>query len=1073
MASSKKSLDVDILTFQTMYIKATAGSQISSYTIPMIPGGDTVTKELLFLTPEQALSVGNIYITPSTIPDIISTIAYLSTRQTTITYAASTISSLIGTTISTTQYSTSTYASSTYASIYNSTYSTLAGEYNVVQVQNISTIKLNVALKDLVDTASTFSTMYISCFNGQEYTLDVTYNQGPTVCSFSTYLTSYFSSLATIIPIYSTSICGLLSTTTVQSVSSYQGYLAEATDIIATGGGPGVSSISSIMGSTFSSFEYTLRSYNPGPGISSLSTLVVSTLAGFSTLFSDNSGIPGICSLSTTINLQSLSNIVNLQAVAGVPGLCTMSTTLTNDLITLGAIIMSVNNGATLSTFSTAIYTDINVIQGQISTVGYINTILQQEVVKVSISTLSTSFGSNYKNMTSLSTYSTMLAPAYSTLSTIFSIQAAYSTLYRISTNQGSNISTLLYTVSTTYPTIACGPGVSSLSSMLGTTISSMSTTLSPIYQSLASTITTTTSSFTSTTTNLMSNYSTISSILWQNITYPQFSTFSAKSITASSITVQGLTVSTMTVGQLLSVVGGMTVLPRVEAGVQYITVGPRVPSGNTIFTASNATTVPQGGATNQFTGQGNAVTYNVSIWVAVGSNTENTGNIIKYSSTPSVQWTNATYPRIGMPSTFTTVQWNGPRGDWFAAGQSTILTSKDGATWTNTNPSIVGQTAKMISSIQTMAWNGALGRWVIGGADPRLSSILYTDSNGAWNQGISTLSFKTNSITTNGSLWVAAGEGVTSMKYSYDGITWPDVKGPQLSTATTVAWNGDKFVAGGSNGNSSNITYSFDGMNWSYSAVPNVVAQATSILWDGSIWNVGDVGGTFYTSADGIQWATAATLGGPMYGQAYASNTIPSFQFSNFDIYSQETPVILNSRNRMTSIQSSIFFNDGGLTIRNVPSTIPYACIGINNTYPTVALDIGYGDARKVTGPYWISPSDARVKEAIVDADLSMCATKVASIPLRTFSFDTAFQKRTGVAPGSQYGFIAQEVKRVLPESIRYSDQYGLDDFHSIDADQIFKLEFGATQYLLKKVGELEAQIEALERAKKSLGSN
>jgi hypothetical protein len=1070
MASSKKTLDIDTLTFQTMYIKAQAGSQISSYTIPMIPSGDTILKELIFLTPQQALSVGNIYITTSTIPDIISTIGYLSTSQNEIIYAGSNISTLIGNTVSTTQYSTSIYAISTYKNIYNSTYSTLAGEYYVVEQQYISTLALNEIVLDITAATSTLSSMYISTFIALDNKLEITFNQGPSVSTMSTYLTEYFSSLDTNIPLYSTILCGSLSTTYEYSISSYSGYLSDTEYIITTAGGPGVSTLSTFIGSTFSSFEYTIASYNPSYGISSISTLVVSTLISFSTLFSDNSGIPGICSLSTTINLQSLSNIKNLPQIAGVPGLCTMSTVLTSSILFLNNEINKANNSMILSTFSTAIYTEIDVIQTQIFTIGYVNTILQQEVIKVSISTLSTSFGLNYNTMTSLSTYSTMLGPAYSTISTLFSIQDAYSTLYTVSTNQGSNISTLSYELYNTYPTIACGPGVSSLSSMLGTTISSMSTTLSPVYESLESTITTTTSSFTSTTMNLLENYSSISSILWQNIYSPQFSTFTASSISVSSITIQALTVSTMNVGQVLSVVGGMTVLPREVVGVKYVIVGPKAGAGeNTIFTALSMPGTTQGGIANQFTGQGNAVAYNGSIWVAVGSNTENTGNLIKYSSTPSLQWTNATYPTIGMPSTFTTVEWNGPSGGWFAAGQSTILTSRDGATWSNTNPSI------MISSIETMAWNGALGRWAIGGADPVLSSILYTDSNGVWNQGISTLSFKTNSITTNGSVWVAAGQGTTSMKYSYDGITWPDVTGPQLSTGTTVAWNGDKFVAGGSNRNTSNIVYSFDGVNWSYSAVPNVVSRATSILWDGAMWTVGSLEGSNYISADGIQWnnATNFTEMVPIYGQAYASNTIPSFQFSNFDIYSQETPVILNSRNRMTSIQSSIFFNDGGLTIRNVPSTIPYACIGINNTYPTVALDIGYGDARKVTGPYWISPSDARVKEDIVNADLSMCASTVASIPLRTFSFDTAFQKRTGVAPGSQYGFIAQEVKEVLPESIRYSDQYGFNDFHSIDADQIFKLEFGATQYLLKKVGELEAQIEALERAKKSLGSN
>ena len=356
---------------------------------------------------------------------------------------------------------------------------------------------------------------------------------------------------------------------------------------------------------------------------------------------------------------------------------------------------------------------------------------------------------------------------------------------------------------------------------------------------------------------------------------------------------------------------------------------------------------------------------------------------------------------------------------------------------------------------------------WVGVGADPVVSSILYTDTTGTWRKGTSTFTEYGMDVTTNGHIWVAVGKGVNSMKYSYDGMTWPNVVGSQLSTGITVAWNGDKFVAGGSNGNSSNVMYSFDGMNWTYANVPNVATQATSILWDGSLWNIASLDGSHIVSSDGIAWSNSGLSTGKIYGQAYAANMIPTFQLSNFDIYSQETPPLYNSRKRMTVIQSSIFFNDGGFTIRNVPSTIPYTCVGINNTYPTVALDIGYGDARKLTGSSWISPSDARVKSNIHTADLESCAKRVSEIPLRQYSFTPEFQQKTGVSPDTHYGFIAQEVKKVLPNSIRYSDEFGFHDFHSIDTDQIFKLEFGATQYLLKRLAEMEAQVSTLERMK------
>jgi hypothetical protein len=224
--------------------------------------------------------------------------------------------------------------------------------------------------------------------------------------------------------------------------------------------------------------------------------------------------------------------------------------------------------------------------------------------------------------------------------------------------------------------------------------------------------------------------------------------------------------------------------------------------------------------------------------------------------------------------------------------------------------------------------------------------------------------------------------------------------------------------------------------------------------------------------SADAMNWSTIRLTNinnnqfttGEVYAQAYASNTIPTIQLSNFDIYSGEIPAIMDSRKRMNIIQSTIYFNDGDLTIRRLTSTVPLSYIGINTTYPEYALDIAVGNARKPVGSTWLTASDERVKTDIISADLASCAKIVLGIPLRKYSFTDEFQKRTGTSSDSQYGFIAQEVKKLLPEAIHYTKEYGLDDFHSLDTDQIFKLEFGATQYLLNKIQAMEAQVSTLE---------
>jgi len=347
-------------------------------------------------------------------------------------------------------------------------------------------------------------------------------------------------------------------------------------------------------------------------------------------------------------------------------------------------------------------------------------------------------------------------------------------------------------------------------------------------------------------------------------------------------------------------------------------------------------------------------------------------------------------------------------------------------------------------------------------------NNIFYTDPTGAWNSNAATFTGRGNAVTTNGRTWVAVGQGVLptdpKILYSYDTITWSIPPGPHLSSATTVTWNGDKFLAGGSNGNTSNLMVSYTGAAWSYVPVP--VEQVTSIVWDGSLWNMTGLStsvGKYLTSPDALTWSTV-NIGlstSAIYGMAYASNTRPTIKLSNFDIYSSEVPMMIDSRKRMTIIQSTIYFNDGNLTIRNAEGN---GLIGINTTYPEYALDIASGNARKPTGTTWVTASDARVKENITPVDLRSCAALVAQIPLRQYTFTKEFQEKTKVSSQPQYGFIAQEVKKVLPGSVSYTKEHGLDDFHSLDTDQIHKLEFGATQYLLEVIARLEAQVSTLE---------
>jgi hypothetical protein len=89
-----------------------------------------------------------------------------------------------------------------------------------------------------------------------------------------------------------------------------------------------------------------------------------------------------------------------------------------------------------------------------------------------------------------------------------------------------------------------------------------------------------------------------------------------------------------------------------------------------------------------------------------------------------------------------------------------------------------------------------------------------------------------------NGQLWVYAGGGgtTTSMRYSYDGITWNDsVGGGFTQNGNTVKWGGGLWVAGGINSpaDANTLKYSGDGSNWS-NATNGFTNTCLGLGWNG-----------------------------------------------------------------------------------------------------------------------------------------------------------------------------------------------------------------------------------------------
>jgi len=1195
MASSRRTLDLDTLTYQDLYMKAQSGQQISSYTIPVIPGGSNVYKLFQYLTPEQVLSSGGLIFNTSTIPDISNAIINLAANQSTLSISLSTLSTSAGYQVSSMQGNTSNVLSTVQNITYDTAYNTLITNYNILQGQNIQTLNLQRTILNLGTSISTISSQFQPTFTGLSNTMETTFNQGPAVSTLSTFFTNYYTNISTNIQTYSTNIGREIVSTTIYDASTLVGYNIELQNIIQQAAGPGVSTISTFITTTLVDYSSIISAYNPTTGVNTISSYVDESISSLSSYFIIEAGVSGISSMSTALTRQYLSSILNAQRIAGTPGLCTMSTYLTGIFRSTQQLI-AIAQGPTISTLSTVLQKQLDLVSTSLTTVGYTYIILQQEDVRNSLSTLSTSFQRNYNNLINLSTFSTMLPTAYSTIDRVFSLQTPYSTLQKLSTVEGSNISTTTQFMSSVYPTIFCGPGLSSLSSSVNPNFSSISTSLGPVFtgfsnsinsgisslrvdpgvsslssfltqnlgvfstnysllygsfnnlsytnqsiiqlyynlssvnaaaynsnnpsplianlnstistfsnytkvnfstlygqtsnlssfvstsgQNLVSSYTGVRSSFFITLGNLVSSYTAVSSIVESNIYSPTFSTFTTNSIITSNLTVNkavylsSLGIQTSTTTQYpFSMLGSAQILPPPDPSIHHIIAGLSNATGKTTFINSTISyTYKISPSDPGFTVGANNIAYNGEMWVIVGSNTAGT-NTIKYTTNPSAGWSNAIIPSGSGLYAVNTVKWS---GSYWLAGTSlytlNLLRSYDGINWSDASFPANTQ----MDSLNSLAWNGY--NWVAVGTnssrgDAPFTNIKYTDANGTWQTGSGnpTFSGAGADVTTNGRIWVAVGSGTVTMMYSSNSppSTWTPTNTPRLLTANCIAWNGDKFVAGGSNGNSSNIMYSFTGVDWTFVSVPQV-DQVNAITWDGVMWNIAGSNTTgtqkILTSADAITWTetTTGVTTAKINTIAYSSNITPSIQLSNFDIYSGNIPVMLNQKNRINVIHSTIYFNDGVLTIRKQDSPNQnLGNIGVNTTYPQYALDIAIGNARKPAGTAWVNPSDMRIKTDIEPVDLANCAKIVSEIPLRTYCFTKQFQEKTGLDSTIQYGFIAQEVKHSLPRSINYTNEYGIPDFHSLDTDQIFKAEFGATQFLLHAVQKLEAQVSTLE---------
>ena len=213
-------------------------------------------------------------------------------------------------------------------------------------------------------------------------------------------------------------------------------------------------------------------------------------------------------------------------------------------------------------------------------------------------------------------------------------------------------------------------------------------------------------------------------------------------------------------------------------------------------------------------------------MWVAVGSGE----NSIAYSY-DGTRW-------FGLgTSVFTTgngITWNG--NQWVAVGLGTysIFYSTNGINWSassnGTNAIGIGFGVTRSNNIYVALGNqGSIGT----------SVIAWSGDGDTW-QSISDSLFTTGrGVTSNGSVWVAVGNGTNTLAYSYSGKIWT-ANGATIFTtqANGVCWTGTRFVAVGTGTNT--IAHSRDGITW-YSSINgnNIFTQGNGVAGNSRIGSV------------------------------------------------------------------------------------------------------------------------------------------------------------------------------------------------------------------------------------------
>lgn len=310
-------------------------------------------------------------------------------------------------------------------------------------------------------------------------------------------------------------------------------------------------------------------------------------------------------------------------------------------------------------------------------------------------------------------------------------------------------------------------------------------------------------------------------------------------------------------------------------------------------------------------------------------------------------------------------------------------------------------------------------------------------------------------------------------------------------------------------------ITNGSGTLSWSASSISTMQSSITSlnstISGYSSSFSSSVLNATSTNTKSTFATSTLASSTGPAIGYLFSKNSIQAGMDAETD--ATANAIILNSgvnyggtgvssatTNRACSVNSAYdscwirydsrssykrfnwYWRDAGSgsADREIMTLTSAGYLGLSNVNPQYTLDLGTDNARKLTTTTWITGSDIRVKDNVEDADIDICYNNVKALKLRRFKWREEYYPN--ISDRNVVGFIADEVEAIVPKAVlvipeqkfikkqaakpEENEYYVLNDFKSVDVDQINKSLYGAVQKLIQKVEALEAEVQLLKSA-------